>query len=61
MFHADCHGRLRVQSMSTLLHEVVSSILLTESEEKDPQMKDQDANIPLTRFEQSFDGHVPVG
>ena len=24
-------------------------------------MKDQDANIPLTRFEQSFGGHVPVG
>ena len=24
-------------------------------------MKEQDANIPLTRFEQSFGGHVPVG
>ena len=24
-------------------------------------MKDQDANSPLTRFEQSFGGHVPVG
>ena len=44
-----------------IVDKVVSNILLTESDEKDRQMKDQDANIPLTRFEQSFGGHVPVG
>ena len=44
-----------------IVHKVVSNILLTESEEKDRQMKDQDANIRLTRFEQSFGGHVSVG
>ena len=46
-----------------IVHKVVSNILLTESEEKDRQMKDhtQDANIPLTRFERSFVGHVPIG
>ena len=46
-----------------IVHKDASNILLTESEEKDRQMEDhtQDVNIPLTRFEQSFGGHVPVG
>ena len=34
---------------------------ISESEEKNRQMKDQDSNSALTRFDQSFDGHVPVG
>ena len=44
-------------------HRIAPNLLLTDSEEKDRQMKDhaQDVDIPLTRFEQSFGGHVLVG
>ena len=42
-----------------IVHEVALNI--SESEEKNRQMKDQDSNSALTRFDQSFGGHVPVG
>ena len=46
-----------------IVHRIAPNVLLTESEEKDRQMNDhaQDVDIPLTRFEQSLGGHVPVG
>ena len=40
------------------IHEV--SLDMSESEEKKRQMKYQDSNSALTRFEKSFGGHVPV-
>ena len=37
-----------------IVHKVVADMLHTESEEKNRQMKDQDAKSPFTRSEQSF-------
>ena len=43
-----------------IVHKVIKQIAHRVGE-KYRRMKDQDANIPLTRFEQSFGGHVPLG
>ena len=42
-----------------IVHE--GALNISESEEKNRQMKDQDSNSALTRFDQSLGGHVPVG
>ena len=59
------HVSRRLSSQSAIdpchvntIHEV--SLDISESEEKKRQMKDQDSNSALTRFEQSVGGHVPV-
>ena len=50
LIHASRRLSQRVASSIDVdvVHKVASNILLTESEEKDRQMQDQDANIPLT-------------
>ena len=42
-----------------IVHEDALSI--SESEEKKRQMKHQDSNSALSRFDSSFGGHVPAG